>query len=145
MPRGYQYGEGQPHFFSTYWLLNLEDAVEELLGCMKPIWEEYCPEENHPGSSGWFRLLQEEANFYLLDTAHATGDTCPVLALPEYVGHEVAFSSLEAMFDTLHAWVQEGVLGVESGGVVGDYEGDPVRVAQIAARLNPGVPWWPQR
>jgi hypothetical protein len=135
LPAGYQYSPDQPTFFGIYWLLSLEDAVEQYkIRCSSEYFEEQV--------SGWLPLLQEDANFYLLDTAHRTGDTCPIIYLPEYDGPEVTFVSLEAMFDTLYYWVQDGVLEIESGHVAGDYEGDPVGVARIAARINPGVERW---
>ena len=50
--------------------------------------------------------------------------------------------SLTAMFDTFYHWLHEGVLEIESGHVVGEYEGDPKRVAEIAVEHNPGVVYW---
>jgi hypothetical protein len=135
LPKGYQYNSDQPTFFGIYCLLSLEDAVDQY----EIRRSNYYYEERE---SGWFPLLQEDANSYMLDTEHTTGTTCPIIVMSGYYEPEVIFISLEAMFDTLYYWVQEGVLEVESGHVVGDYEGDPVRVAEIAARINPGVQHW---
>ncbi|HET8670624.1 MAG TPA: SMI1/KNR4 family protein [Candidatus Saccharimonadales bacterium] len=136
LPKGYQYSPDRPKFFGIYWLLSLEDAVEQHL-FRRSI--DYYEERE----SSWLPLLQEDANFYFLETAHITGGTCPVTYLSEYeMDPEVRFVSLEAMFDTLYYWAYEGVLEIEDGHIVGEYEGDPVRVAQIAAKINPGVRRW---
>jgi SMI1/KNR4 family protein SUKH-1 len=138
--KGYQYSADQPTFFGGYWLLNLEDAAQEC----KFRRSADCYDAGREG--GWFPLLQEDANFYLLDTDRKTGDGCPVVQRSEYdVEPNVMFVSLEAMFDTLFLWVQEGVLEIESGHVAGDYHGDPARVAEIAASINPGVQHWTNR
>jgi hypothetical protein len=141
LPGGYQYSEEQPALYGIYWLLGLEDAVEQYTARKL---DEPCesPEEVAAGSAGWFPLLQEDANFYMLTTAHADGGSCAILNVSEYADVRTAFVSMEAMFDTLYHWVVEGALPVEAGHVAGDYEGDPVRVAEIAARFNPGVGLW---
>ena len=141
LPRGYQHSEDQPTLYGIYWLLGLEDAVEQY-GARKEAGSSRSPEEVLAGSAGWFPLLQEDANFYMLNTAHAHAGSCAVLNVSEYADVRTAFVSMEAMFDTLYHWVQEGALPVEAGHVAGDYEGDPVRVAEIAARFNPGVGLW---
>jgi hypothetical protein len=141
LPGGYQYSEDQPTLYGIYWLLGLEDAVEQY-SAQKADGLYQSPEEVLAGSAGWFPLLQEDANFYMLNTAHTDGGSCAVLSVSEYADARTAFVSMEAMFDTLYHWVREGALSVESGHVAGDYEGDPVRVAEIAARFNPGVGLW---
>jgi hypothetical protein len=139
LPSGYQYSPDHPTFFGIYWLLSLEDAVEQYEIRRS---NDYCEERE----SGWFPVLQDDANFYLLDTVNTTGGICPVTDLSEYdIDPEITFASLEAMFDTMYYWAQEGVLEIEDGHIVGDYEGDPVRVAQIAAKINPGVQRWEAR
>lgn len=142
LPPGYAGSADQPHFYGIYWFLGLEDAVDELLNSRRELWAEFFAEEENPGSLGWFPLLQEDANLYVLDTASATDGRCPVLDFGEYDAPQPAFVSLEAMFDTLYHWVNEGVLGIEQGGVVGDYAGDRKRVAEIARRINPGLECW---
>jgi hypothetical protein len=141
LPSGYQYAEGQPALYGIYWLLSLEDAVEEYRAA-KEEGRHQAPEEVLAGSAGWFPLLQEDANFFMLNTAHAAEGSCAILNVSEYADVRTAFVSMEAMFDTLYHWVVEGVLPVEAGHVAGDYEGDPVRVSEIAARFNPGVGLW---
>ncbi|HEY0020677.1 MAG TPA: hypothetical protein VGC13_30540 [Longimicrobium sp.] len=141
LPRGYQYSEDQPTLYGIYWLLSLEDAVEQY-GAQKRDGLYQSPEKVAAGGTGWFPLLQEDANFYMLNTAHADGGSCAILTVSEYADVRTAFVSMEAMFDTLYHWVREGALPVEAGHVAGDYEGDPVRVAEIAARFNPGVGLW---
>ncbi|HEU0301863.1 MAG TPA: hypothetical protein VFR37_20580 [Longimicrobium sp.] len=141
LPSGYQYGKDQPALYGIYWLLGLEDAVEQY-GAQKADGLYQSPEELLAGSAGWFPLLQEDANFYMLNTAHADEGSCAILNVSEYADVRTAFVSMEAMFDTLYHWVREGALQVEAGHVAGDYEGDPVRVAEIAARFNPGVGLW---
>jgi hypothetical protein len=141
LPNGYQYPEDGPTLFGIYWMLSLEDAVEQytsrgLAECFR------MQEEEFPGSSGWFPLLQDDANFYVLDTAHTRQGSCAIVDASEYGGAEVAFASMQAFFDTLYHWVQEGALPVEEGHVAGDYEGEPRRVREIAARFNPGVSRW---
>jgi hypothetical protein len=141
VPSGYQYSEDQPTLYGIYWLLSLEDAAEQY-GARKQDGLHQSPEEVAAGSAGWFPLLQEDANFYMLNTAHADEGSCAILNVSEYADVRTAFVSMEAMFDTLYHWVREGALPVEAGHVAGDYEGDPVRVAEIAARFNPGVGLW---
>lgn len=141
LPRGYQYSEDQPTLYGIYWLLGLEDAVEQH-GVQKETGLHSSAEEQLAGSAGWFPLLQEDANFYMLNTARVAEGACAILDVSEYGDLRTAFVSMEAMFDTLYHWVVEGALPVEAGHVAGDYEGDPVRVAEIAARFNPGVGLW---
>ena len=141
VPSGYQYAEDQPTLYGIYWLLGLEDAVEQY-GLRRKAGAYQSPDEVLAGSGGWFPLLQEDANFFMLNTAHADGGSCAILNVSEYADVRTAFVSMEAMFDTLYHWVVEGALPVEAGHVAGDYEGDPVRVAEIAARFNPGVGLW---
>lgn len=141
LPSGYQHSEDQPTLYGIYWLLGLEDAAEQFTA-QKRDGLYQSPEEVHAGSAGWFPLLQEDANFYMLNTAHTDEGSCAILNVSEYADARTAFVSMEAMFDTLYHWVQEGALPVEAGHVAGDYEGDPVRVAEIAARFNPGVGLW---
>jgi hypothetical protein len=141
VPPGYQHSEDQPTLYGIYWLLSLEDAVEQYTA--RELDQAYSsPEEVLAGSAGWFPLLQEDANFFMLNTAHADGGSCAILNVSEYADVRTAFVSMEAMFDTLYHWVVEGALPVEAGHVAGDYEGDPVRVSEIAARFNPGVGLW---
>ncbi|HEU4885407.1 MAG TPA: hypothetical protein VFT45_24380 [Longimicrobium sp.] len=142
LPAGYQYSDDQPTLYGIYWLLALEDAVEQhaLRADLYPS-----AEEAPAGSAGWFPLLQEDANFYMLNTAHIAEGACAILDVSEYDDARTAFVSMEAMFDTLYHWVLEGALPIEDGHVAGDYEGDPERVAEIAARFNPGVGRWVTR
>ena len=141
LPPGYQHSEDQPTLYGIYWLLALEDAVEQY-GVQKEAGLYQSPEEVLAGGAGWFPLLQEDANFYMLNTAHVADGACAVLHASEYSDVRTAFVSMEAMFDTLYHWVAEGALPIEAGHVAGDYEGDPVHVAEIAARFNPGVGLW---
>jgi hypothetical protein len=141
LPSGYQHSDDQPTLYGIYWLLGLEDAAEQYVA-HKRDGSFSSPEQVAAGSAGWFPLLQEDANFYMLNTARADGDACAILTVSEYADVRTAFVSMEAMFDTLYHWVREGALRVEAGHVAGDYEGDPVRVAEIAARFNPGVGLW---
>ena len=141
LPRGYQHSEDQPTLYGMYWLLGLEDAVEEY-GARKRDESDRSPEKVLAGSAGWFPLLQEDANFFMLNTARVDGGACATLTVSEYADVRTAFVSMEAMFDTLYHWVAEDALPVEAGHVAGDYEGDPLRVAEIAARFNPGVGLW---
>jgi len=138
LPKGYQYGSDQPTFFGIFWLLSLEDAIEEYK--LRHSSDHFREQE-----SGWFPLLQEDANFYYLDTARTSGDICPIIGGSEYIEPDLVFISLKAMFDTMHSWIQEGVLGIEDGHIAGNYTGDPKRVAEIAARINPGVECWKSR
>lgn len=141
LPSGYQHSEDQPTLYGIYWLLGLEEAVEQYTE-QKRDGSYQSPEEVLAGSAGWFPLLQEDANFFMLNTAHTDAGSCAILNVSEYADVRTAFVSMEAMFDTLYHWVVEGALPVEAGHVAGDYEGDPVRVAEIAARFNPGVGLW---
>ena len=136
--RGYQYSADQPTFFGVYWLLGLEDAAEQH-AVRRSI--DYFDERE----SSWFPLLQDDANFYLLDTGHTRGAACPIIEATEYDEPQATFVSMEAMFDTMYHWVQDGVLAVQSGHIAGDYEGDPARIAEIAAKTNPSLTRWTVR
>lgn len=142
LPKEYAYSQDQPWFYGIHWMLGLEDAVNEILNSRRELWEEFFPVEQYPDSLGWFPLLQEDANLYVLDTVNAVSGRCPVLHFSEYDDPHPAFVSLEAMFDTLYHWVHEDVLGVEHGGVAGSYKGDLRRVVEIANRVNPGIGYW---
>jgi hypothetical protein len=144
LPRGYQYSDDQPTLYGIYWLLGLEDAAEQYVA-QKEDGLYQSADEVLDGAAGWFPLLQEDANFYMLNTAQIADGACAVLDVSEYDDVRTAFVSMEAMFDTLYHWVAEGALPVERGHVAGDYEGDPVRVSEIAARFNPGVGRWVTR
>lgn len=63
LPKGYQYSADQPTFFGIYWLLGLEDATEQH-AIRRSI--DYFDERE----SSWFPVLQEDANFYLLDSGN---------------------------------------------------------------------------
>jgi hypothetical protein len=141
LPPGYHQSEDQPTLYGIYWLLGLEDAIEQY-AAQKREGRYQSSEEVLAGGAGWFPLLQEDANFYMLNTAHTDGGSCAILNVSEYADVRTAFVSMEAMFDTLYHWVHEGALPVEAGHVAGDYEGDHVRVAEIAARFNPGLGLW---
>ena len=122
----------------------LGDAVEQL-GVRREAGAYQSAAELSAGGAGWFPLLQEDASFYMLNTAHVAEGACAIVDVSSYGDIRTAFVSMEAMFDTLDHWVVEGALPVEDGHVAGDYEGDPVRVAEIAARFNPGVGRWVTR
>ena len=151
LPKGYQYipkypdGRGQPSFFGMYWMLGLEDAIEQYqLRGLKELWvaeAESFPGEYEGAASGVL-FLQEEGSFYVLDTFHTVNGLCPVIDLPREFWPEVVFVSMAAMFETMYDWVNEGVLAVEEGHVAGDYDGDPIKVGQIAVRHNPGIASW---
>jgi len=64
----------------------------------------------------------------------------PVFYLPEDDGPSPAFSSVEAMLNTLYAWYDEGALTVDAEGNVD--ETDLRRYPEIGARENPGITSW---
>jgi hypothetical protein len=134
LPRGYQYSADQPTFFGIYWLLGLEDAIDQY-GVRRSIG--YFEKQE----SFWFPILQDDANYYLLDTARINGNACPIIESANFDAPQATFVSLEAMFDTMYYWVEDGVLAIESGHIAGDYEGHAVqasltlefRVGQLAS------------
>jgi hypothetical protein len=136
LPKGYQFNSDQPTFFGIFWLLSLEDAVEEYK--FRRLHNFFKGRDN-----AWFPLLQEDANFYYLDVAQITENICPITEGSEYtVEPETMFTSLEAMFDTMYYWIHEGALQVVEGHIAGDYEGNRKHVAEIASRINSGVKHW---
>ena len=143
LPKGYQYipkypnGMGQPTFYGIYWMLSLEDAVEDYKKWV--MMEEY---QEYEGSRGWLPFLQEDSYYYLLDTAFDSQSLCPVISLPEAFDPEPEFVSMTAMFETMYDWVNEGVLAVEEGHIAGSYSGDRVKVGQVAVRHNSGIESW---
>jgi hypothetical protein len=116
-------------------MLGLDDAVKEYMLRRK---SEYFTENER----GWFPFLQEDPNFYYLDTEIIAGNVCPIIGGSEYIKPEPVFISLQALFDTLYEWVSEGELRIEDGHIEGEYKGDPVKIAKIAARINPGIERW---
>lgn len=151
LPKGYQYipkcpnGRGQPSFFGMYWMLGLEDAIDKYRSRnyseIFTAADEFISGENE-GSRGWFPFLEAHGDTYLLDTFHETGGPCPIIHVFRDSGPEPEFVSMAAMFETMYDWVNEGALAVEEGHVAGDYEGDPIKVGQIAVRHNPGIASW---
>ncbi len=151
LPKGYQYipkypnGLGQPSFFGIYWMLGLEDAIDKYRSRnyseIFTAENEFISGENE-GSSGWFPFLEVHGDTYLLNTFHAAGGLCPIIHVFRDSGPEPEFTSMTAMFETMYDWVNEGVLAVEEGHVAGDYDGDSVKVGQIAVRHNPGIASW---
>ncbi len=151
LPKGYQYipkhpnGLGQPSFFGIYWMLGLEDAIDKYRSRnyseIFTAADEFIPGENE-GSSGWFPFLESNGDTYLLDTFHETGNLCPIIHVFRDSGPESEFVSMTAMFETMYDWANEDVLAVEEGHMVGDYDGDSIKVGQIAVRHNPGIASW---
>lgn len=138
LPKGYAYGPDQPTFYGIYWLLGLEDAVAFWLERRS---YDFLEEREHD----WFPVLQEDGNAYLVDTVADPQGSHRIVKVFHACPLEVEFISLTAMFDAFYRWLHDGVLKIEDGHVAGDYDGDPQRVAQIAARLNPGVETWRSR
>jgi hypothetical protein len=87
--------------FGLYWLLGLEDATEQY-GVRRSIG--YFEKQE----SFWFPVLQDDANYYLFDTARTNGNVCPIIESANLDEPHVAFVSLEAMFDTMYYWVEVG-------------------------------------
>lgn len=138
LPRGYFYEADQPSFYGIYWLLGLEDAVA--------FWQERRSYDFlEPREHDWFPFLQEGGNAYLVDLIATSGANHRVISIFHGLEPHVEFLDLTAMFDTFHAWLKEGVLPIEDGRVGGDYQGEPRHVAEIAARLNPGIDYWLSR
>jgi hypothetical protein len=135
LPSGYQYQPDSPTFFGIFWMLGLADAVKEYISRRK---SEYIKENE----IGWFPILQEDPNFYYFDTEKTNGNVCPIIGGSEYIEPAPVFISLQAMFDTMYEWVSEGVLRIENGHIEGEYKGDLKKVANIAARNNPGIERW---
>jgi hypothetical protein len=135
LPSGYQYEPDHPTLFGIFWMLGFEDAVKEYNSRRK---SDYYRENE----KGWFPILQEDPNYYYLDTEKINGNVCPIIGSSEYINPAPIFVSLQAMFDTMFEWVNEGILRIEKGHIEGEYKGDLKKVAIIAARNNPDVDRW---
>jgi hypothetical protein len=131
----YQYGADQPAFYGIYWLLSFEDAIALWLerrsyDFLEPRWRNAFP------------ILQEDANCFTVDLVPDAAGNHHVIN--DFSGDEprAEFLTLAAMFDTFSAWLTSGALPGGTSRVPGHYEGDPARVASIAAGLNPGLGYW---
>jgi hypothetical protein len=132
---GYAYGPDQPTFYGIYWLLGIEDAVDE--------WQRRRSYDfMNPIEQQWFPIIAEGNNQYLVDHLPGPDGAHPIISSFYAMEPAVEFRDLTAMFDTLFAWADSGAVPVVDGHVAGDYDGDPARVREIAARLNPGVAHW---
>ena len=134
-PSGYFALPAQPTFDGLYSFYGLADAVEE-----------YQMAQTFDFLSGvekrGFPLLREADNGYLVDTIADSAGNYPVAEAFHGIGAELAFSSLTAMFDTFHAWLQAGVWQVQDGYVSAPEPGHDPRESAVAAGINPGVPRW---
>lgn len=93
--------------------------------------------EDDPTELPPLRFMGEDSvYFYALDL-RAEGR--PVWSMDRESGMSVAFASLEAMLQTLTAWLREGVLVCEAG-EWSDLYGE--RARKIAEHFNPGVERW---
>lgn len=132
---GYQYELDQPSFYGIYWLLSFEDALAE--------WD--YRRSNDYAEPPWqdaFPFLQEDGNVFLVETQADVNGNHRVI--DDFLGDIPAatFSNLATMFDTFTDWLSSGALPAGNGRVPGYYEGDQQHVYEIAARLNPGIPYW---
>jgi len=148
LPKGYQHipkypnGMGQPTFYGLYWMLGLEDAIEQYYfrdySASYTAEDEFFPGEHH-GSGAWFLFLEDDASLYLLDTFHEVNSLCPVISVHREYGPEPEFLSMSAMFETMYDWVNESALAVKEGHVDMNHN---TTVGQIAIRHNPEIARW---
>lgn len=135
LPANYAYGPDQATFLENYWLTGLEDAVKS--------WQfrrnlEFLEEREHD----WFPFLQEDGNGYLVDSVADPEGNHNIISVFHALEAEVEFLNLTAMFDTFYYWLDEGVVSVEAGHIVGAFSGDQKQLAQIAVQHNPGIGYW---
>ncbi|MBU6454619.1 MAG: hypothetical protein KGS72_22810, partial [Cyanobacteria bacterium REEB67] len=102
--------------------------------------------DDYEGHHGWLPFLDDGDNCFVLDTAHAIGadGACPVLLLFQGGEPEPRFVSLASMFDTMHDWLNEGVLTIDDGHVSSTSKALRARLATVAIRHNPGIEYWQQ-
>jgi hypothetical protein len=132
---GYAYLPDQPTFYGIYWLLGIEDAVTE--------WRDRRSYDfMEPVEQQWFPIVAEGNNCYLVDDLPDVGGHHGVISSFYALEPEREFLTLATLFDTLHEWASTGAVPVVDGHVAGDYDGEPLLVRAIAARLNPGVAHW---
>jgi hypothetical protein len=121
---------GDIDFFPGFYPLSIEEAVANYQSFERdPRWR-----------SGWFPIFANGGgDFYVVDLSFE--DECPIrhfrLDEPEC---PIEYSSLESMLLTLSAAFDKSIIFV--GGTPGYLEVDYDRFDELAARLNPDIPWW---
>ena len=119
------------YFFPGYYLMSLEDAVEQMPGYVnEAVWQ-----------PKWLPLFTNDAgDFMLLDCERCTPQGCPVIWFlrgePQVWD---AYDSLSAMMETLSAGFESGAIFEDEAGFL---EMDQQRYATIAKRLNPRSRLW---
>lgn len=135
----YQYEASEPTFFGSYWILNLQEAVDKYLES-RDFFNEFYLE--YPNRFGWFPFLTDDSCNYYLDTANAESGACPIIQVVHGGEPIVTFSSLTKMFETFYRWLHEEALCIEDGSLQVPYDGNRKLVGLIARTCNPDVELW---
>ena len=141
LPVDYQYGQDQPTFYNSFWLLGLQQALLEKHSLGELAAEFF---DDYAGSDQWLPFLQEDGNYFVLDMAQAADGQCPVLLLFQGCDPEPRFVSLAAMFDTMHDWLAEGVLHIEAGRISATEQAKRSALGAVALKHNAGIEFWQQ-
>ena len=119
------------HFFPGYYILSLEDAIED-----------YLLFEDHPQwSKDWLPIFANGGgDFYAVDLSLQTKKESPLidflLGEPE---HDIEFSSITNMFKTiLECFKQNAIFRTEEGYL----ERDTSEYIRIAQKLNSDIDYW---
>lgn len=117
------------HFFPGFYFLSLEDAVANYRAFVSdPRW-----------MPGWLPIFANGGgDFYVTDLSGEPAGVVRHFRIEESE-HPVEFLTIGSMLTTIAAGFEQTVFFVDGNGYL---EMNDLDYAAVAARLNPGVPWW---
>lgn len=117
------------YLFPGYYLLSLEDAVANYQAFA----------DDARWAAGWLPIFANGGgDFYVLDLGEAGRSPVRHFRIDESE-HPVEFLSLGSMLATLAVAFDRGVFFIDHSGYL---EMDDLAFGDVAAELNPDVPWW---
>ncbi len=120
---------GEIYLFPGFYFLSLEDALLNYQAfSADPRW-----------SPGWLPVLADGGgDFYAVDLRSEPSGRVRHFRIDE-VEHPVEFASLRDLFETVAAGFERGLLFVDESG---HFEMDDLAFGDLAAEINPNIPWW---
>ncbi|MFN8074867.1 MAG: hypothetical protein U0Q15_05520 [Kineosporiaceae bacterium] len=117
------------HMFPGFYFLSLGDAVANYRAFMgDPRW-----------TPGWLPIFANGGgDFYVTELSGGLPGVVRHFRIEERE-HPVEFVTLERMLTTIAAGFSQEIFFVDGSGYL---EMDDSTYAEVAAQLNPGVPWW---
>jgi cell wall assembly regulator SMI1 len=115
--------------FPGFYFLSLEDAVANYRAFVAdPRW-----------TPGWLPLFANGGgDFYVTDVSGEPAGVVRHFRIEESE-HPVEFLTIGSMLATVAAGFERAIFFVDADGYL---EMDDLAYADLAAQLNPGVPWW---